>query len=278
MLISKLNEEGWAALSEAEQKHYTKDATGAYILQHDEAVTLKRALNTERTRADRGEKLLKALLPDLPEDKSEWESVVAEQAETLKELRTVDLDEWKAHKAEPGDPKKGKADWEAERLDLTKQLRETGRDRDAHKKDLEKAATKAAVLASENLSLAQEKALNAALDEAKIVDPGDRKVVTALMLMNGLEPQEVTGKGRVFFVKDANGSEIELGESVKDFVGTEQGKKYVKAPDSSGAGDGTPAPVRPVDGKTFDTMTPSQQLAAALGPGVAGQPPAAGAR
>lgn len=285
MLKSKETEEGYAALSEGEQKHYTKDATGAYILQHDEAVTLKRALNTERTRAERSEKLLKALVPDLPEDKSEWEGVIAEQAETLKELRAVDLDEWKSFKAEPGDPKdpkQRKADWEAERLELQKSLREAVRERDAHKKDLDKIGKKVDSLSAENLSLAQEKALNAALDAVKITDPQDREVVTALMLKRGLEPQEVTGKGRVFFVKSEDGSEIELGEAAKDFVSTDFGKRYVKAPDSSGGGEGAPAPVRPVGEKTFESMNPSQKLAAVLGPGVGGQggqPPApSGAR
>lgn len=279
MLKTKQTQEGFDALSESEQQHYTKGADGTYVLQHDEATTLKKALNAERSRAETAEKLLKAVVPDLPEDKSEWAGHVTETAASLTELRTIDLDEWHAFKEEdPKNPgqKKPKADLDAERLELQKLLRETQRERDGLNRDKAKLDERVKKLGEENLGLARTAALNEALDAAKITDPSDREVVTALLQMRGLEPQDVTGQGRVFFVKGADGGEMPLGEHMKDFVATEQGKRYVKAPDSSGGGDGKPVPPAPVPATTFETMSPSQKLAASLSQGgVAGNPAAA---
>lgn len=281
MLKTKQNQEGFDALSEAEQAHYTKGADGSYSLQHDEAVSLKKALNGERSRAETAEKLLKLVVPDLPDDKTEWATHVTEQAEALVELRTIDLDEWHAYKEvdDPKNPgqKKTKPDIDAERLELQKQLREVQRERDGLSRDKTKLDTQVKTLRDENLGLARTSALNEALDAVKITDPADREVVTALLQMRGMEAQEVSGQGRVFFVKNPDGSEMPLSEYTKDFVSTDQGKRYVKAPDSAGAGDGKPVPAAPVAKTAFDNMSPSQKLGAALSPGgVAGgaAPPA----
>lgn len=270
MLKTKLTKEGFDALTESEQQHYTADAKGLYILATEEARDLKQALDSERRRAEKSEKLLKVLLPDLPEDKAEWELFATEAAEPLKELRTIDLEEWKTLKAD-ADPtkKKDKGELEAERLDLQKQVRDLTRDKGTWDREREKLVKKADSLATENLTLSRTTALNEALDAVKITDPEDRETVTALFTMRGLEPQDVGGK-RIFFVKTAEGAEVPLGEYAKDFVGTPSGKKYVSAPDSAGVGDGEPRPVKPVAQTAFEAMNADQKVAAALSPGGVG--------
>lgn len=275
MLKTKQTKEGWEALSETEQAHYTAGADGVYVLQHDEAVTLKRALDTERKRADRGEKLLKSILPELPDDRTEWDLFVSDELEKLTELRAVDIDEWKSHKSEDPKNPKQKSDLENERLQLQQQVREMTREKDAIVRERDKATKRVETLLQENLGLSRSTALADALDSVKITGQEDRETVTALLTYRGLEQQEVSGK-KVFFVKGADGTEVPLNEYVKDFVATDLGKRYVKAPDSAGAGDGSPTPTAPVAKTAFEGMTPAQKLTAALSPaGVAGGAPAA---
>lgn len=283
MLRIKLTPAEFEALPEADKAHYSKGSDGkggeVYHLQTEENTSLKRSLNTERTEKERAEKMLRSLVPELTADnRSEWEDLVTTAAEHAQALKAagVDLDEWNALKADKdADPKgKGKGAEAAEQLlEAQKRIRELERERATMERDKGKAEAKALKLAAENDTLAKERAIDKALDAAKITDPEDREVVTALLERKGIVVREV-GSGadakREAFIK-IDGVEVPVDEHARDFVTTDLGKRFVKAADSSGAGDGPNPTPKPPTKEEFKAMDPLQQLGAALETSASGQ-------
>jgi hypothetical protein len=276
MLKNRVTPDEFNALDPADQKHYSKgnDAKGeGYFLQTEENTGLKRSLTTERTEKDRAVKLLKMLVPDLTdENRADWEDLVTTAAEHAKALKDagVDLDEWNAFKAgQADDPKGGKgkgAEAAEQLLEAQKRIRELERDKLTLERDKKKADEKSAKLTTANERLARERAIDKALDAAKITDPEDREVVTALLERKGIVVREV-GSGDdaklEAFIK-VDGVEVPVDEHTRDFVNTDMGKRFVKAPDNSGGGDGPNPTPKPPTKDEFAAMDPLQKLGAAL--------------
>jgi hypothetical protein len=290
MLKTRLTAEEFDALSDAEKAHYTKgsDSKGeGFFLQTEENTGLKRSLSTERTQKEQAVKLLKKAVPTLnDENREEWEELVTTHAEHAKELADagIDLDEWKTYKdGKTGDKgrdgKGGKGEEVAEQLlEAQRQVRELTRQNGLLETAKTKAEAKATKLAADNDGLVTKGALATALDIAKVTDPQDRRVISALWKDDGLILRE-TGAGetlkRELFIK-VDGQEVPLEEYAKDFPTTPMGKQYVKAPDNSGGGDGgprQPPKLQPTELETLRTTNPE----AALGSILAQKMPAAAA-
>lgn len=279
MLKNRLTLEEWNALPETDRAHYSKGTDGkgeGYFLQTEENTGLKRSLGTERTEKERAVRLLKTLVPELTDDnRAEWEDLVATAAEATKELKDagIDLDEWKAFKeakeADKGKGGKSKADDLAEQLlESQKTVRELERQKVALEREKVKLEGKVGKITTENDRLVRETALGKALDTAGITDPQDRLVVTALLEKQGIVLREVGSAEEArkdAFVK-VDGAEIPLEEHAKDFVSTDLGKRFVKAPDNSGVGDGPAATPKPTK-EQFAALDPLAKLTSALGDG-----------
>jgi hypothetical protein len=277
LLKTKITIEEFNALPEGDKAHYSKSGDGkggeVYHLQTEENTALKRSLNTERTEKERAVKLLKLVVPEMTdENRDEWEDLATVAAEHAKDVREAgfDLDEWKALKegkeGDKGKGGKGKAEELAEQLlEAQKQVRELQREKQTLERDKAKDAAKSLKLAAENDRLVRDTAVSKALDAAKIIDPTDREVVTALLEKKGIVLREV-GSGeearRDAFIK-IDGVEVPLDEHAKDFATTDLGKRFVKAPDNSGISDGPNPQPRPT-AEQFAKLDPHQQLAAAL--------------
>jgi hypothetical protein len=287
LLKNRLTPEEFDTLAETDKGHYTEgtDSKGkGFFLQTEENTGLKRSLAVERSEKERAVKLLKKVVPEVTDDnREEWDELVTTATEHARELKDagIDLDEWKTYKdgktGDKGKDGKGKGEEVAEQLlEAQRQVRELTRQNGLLETAKTKAETKAAKLTADNDGLVTKGALATALDIAKVTDPNDRRVISALWKDDGLILRE-TGAGetlkRELFIK-VDGQEVPLEEYAKDFPATPMGKQYVKAPDNSGGGDGGPRQAPKVTATEFEQLRTTNPEAA-LGSVLAGKTAAA---
>lgn len=250
MLKNRISAADFEALGEGLKEHYSKgsDSQGeGYFLQTEDASRLKRSLESERTQKERAIKMVKKLAPDLQltdDNRDDWAELVDAEAEKLAELREVDLEEVKALKADG----KGKDKDETARLLVEAQSAKRAAERDKEKAERDKATIEKKVtrLQTENDELVRSRDIGRALDEAKITDPTDREIATAIFSQKGVVLRDVgegEAKVRETYVK-VDGQEVPVTEFAKDFAASDIGKRLIKAPDHVGAGEGPEQPTR----------------------------------
>lgn len=275
MLKNRITAEEHGALPEPLKEHYTKGADGAFFLQTEEATTLKRTLDTERRDKVGYSKVLKKIAPELhaqltSDNREDWDELAEPESERLAELRKLDLDQVKdALAAAEGDKGKPDKDELTQKLRTAEQqARDAKREKETAEREKGKAAQKAARLEAENAALVQARDVDATLDAMKVTDPEDREIVRSILTAKSLvvrevgEAKEGEPRKRQTFVL-VEGHEVPLVEHGKDFAGTSVGKRFVKAPDHAGAGDG-PRPTPKPSKEQFEKMDPMQKLGAAL--------------
>lgn len=118
---------------------------------------------------------------------------------------------------------------EAERDELKQQLAEANKATKKAQADLEVATKRATDIDSAYSNTLKDAALSQALTKAGVTDPVYIEAAKAL-LGNGVQVVDVDGKRVV------KAGEVELDKHITEWAGSDAGKRFVAAPDTSGGG------------------------------------------
>lgn len=278
VLKNKLNsQEEFDALPESLREFYERQ-TGKdeWLLQTEEASTLKRALQTERRQHGDVVKLLAQVVPDIADSgerdgyikREEWGAKVRAKADLLEELAEdeFDLAKWRDLRA-AGDDGKKPSELKVQLTEAQTAIREKDREIKRLSGERDSAKTEKETAVNRAKTLAREHGLDSALDLAGVRDPKRRRVARLLLRERGIDVRETGDESAPFevLVKDDAGGQVLLEEFATEWAESDEGKEYATAADSSGGGEG-PEDARDVRrptrerGEDWESLDPRQQI------------------
>lgn len=146
---------------------------------------------------------------------------------------------------------------EAERDQLKQQLAEATKAAKKAQTDLEAATKRATDIDSAYSNTLKDAALSQALTKAGVTDPVYIEAAKAL-LGNGVQVVDVDGKRVV------KAGEVDLDKHITEWAGSDAGKRFVAAPDTSGGGAGHGIRSNPNNGDKLPDVNDRAGRAAAL--------------
>lgn len=146
---------------------------------------------------------------------------------------------------------------EAERDQLKQQLAEATKAAKKAQTDLEAATKRATDIDSAYSNTLKDAALSQALTKAGVTDPVYIEAAKAL-LGNGVQVVDVDGKRVV------KAGEVDLDKHITEWAGSDAGKRFVAAPDTSGSGAGHGNRGNPNNGDKLPDVNDRAGRAAAL--------------
>lgn len=152
---------------------------------------------------------------------------------------------------------------EAERDQLKQQLAEATKAAKKAQTDLEAATKRATDIDSAYSNTLKDAALSQALTKAGVTDPVYIEAAKAL-LGNGVQVVDVDGKRVV------KAGEVDLDKHITEWAGSDAGKRFVAAPDTSGSGAGHGNRGNPNNGDKLPDVNDRAGRAAALAKRLAG--------